>query len=166
MVPHQQQCPHSHLAFHVPRLKPKHTWNKSFMRNRINTGVERTPSKSQHTKLTLEKKILPPLLPGFKLKTFRLQVRCTTNKLAQFFHSGPFKYLFTEKSRDTQCKRQMLAHLLCYSPCCPELGQHNCCGYLKGKAQQKVKIILFWVCCPSVCIHYCLTWVFSVSHSG
>ena len=39
-----------------------------------NTGVEGTPNKSQHTKLTLEKKILPLLLPGFKLATFRSQV--------------------------------------------------------------------------------------------
>ena len=37
-------------------------------------GVERTPNKSQHTKLTLEKKILPPLLPGFELATFRSRV--------------------------------------------------------------------------------------------
>ena len=37
--------------------------------------VERTPNKSQHTKSTLEKKILPPLLPGFELATFRLRVR-------------------------------------------------------------------------------------------
>ena len=42
---------------------------------RGNTGVERTPNKSQHTKLTLEKKILPPLQPGFELATFRLRVR-------------------------------------------------------------------------------------------
>ena len=27
-------------------------------------------NKSQHTKLTLEKEILPPLLPGFELKPF------------------------------------------------------------------------------------------------
>ena len=33
------------------------------------TGVERTLEKSQYTKLTLEKKILPPLLPGFELAT-------------------------------------------------------------------------------------------------
>ena len=38
-------------------------------------GVERTPNKSQHTKLTLEKKILLPLLPGFELATFRSQIR-------------------------------------------------------------------------------------------
>ena len=32
-------------------------------------------NKSQHTKLTLEKKILPPLLPGSELATFRSRVR-------------------------------------------------------------------------------------------
>ena len=42
-----------------------------------NTGVEQTPNKSQHTKLTLEKKITPPLLPRFKLTTFRSWVRRT-----------------------------------------------------------------------------------------
>ena len=39
-----------------------------------NTGVERTPNKCQHTKLTLEKKILPPLLLGFELTVFRSRV--------------------------------------------------------------------------------------------
>ena len=38
-------------------------------------GVDRTLNKSQHTKLALEKKILPPLLPGFELATFRSRVR-------------------------------------------------------------------------------------------
>ena len=37
--------------------------------------MERTPNKSQHVKLTLEKKILPPLLPGLELATFRSRVR-------------------------------------------------------------------------------------------
>ena len=37
--------------------------------------MERTLNKGQHTKLTLEKNILPPLLPGFELVTFRSQVR-------------------------------------------------------------------------------------------
>ena len=40
-----------------------------------NKGVERTQNKSQHAKLTLEKNILPLLLPGFELATFRSQVR-------------------------------------------------------------------------------------------
>ena len=38
-------------------------------------GVQRTPNKSQQTKLTLKKKILPPLLSGFELPTFRSRVR-------------------------------------------------------------------------------------------
>ena len=36
-----------------------------------NTEEERTPNKNQHTKITLEKKNLPSLLPGFELATFR-----------------------------------------------------------------------------------------------
>ena len=39
-----------------------------------NMKVEQTLNKSQHTKLTLEKKILPLLLPGFKLATFQSRV--------------------------------------------------------------------------------------------
>ena len=46
-------------------------WPGSFTCHCGNTGVEQTPNKSQHTKLTLEKKILPPLLPGFELATFQ-----------------------------------------------------------------------------------------------
>ena len=37
--------------------------------------MEWTPNESQHTKLTLEKKILPPLLPEFELATFRSRVQ-------------------------------------------------------------------------------------------
>ena len=36
-----------------------------------NIRVKQTPNKCQHTKLTLEKNILPPLLPGLELATFR-----------------------------------------------------------------------------------------------
>ena len=50
-------------------------WPGSFTCHCGNTGLERTPRKSQHTKLTLEKKILPPLLPGFELATFRPRAR-------------------------------------------------------------------------------------------
>ena len=45
-----------------------------------NTGMEWTPNKSQHTKFTQEKKILPPLLPGFELITFRSRVRCSNQQ--------------------------------------------------------------------------------------
>ena len=37
--------------------------------------MKRIPTKSQHTKLTLKKTILPPLLPGFEPATFRSRVR-------------------------------------------------------------------------------------------
>ena len=58
-------------------------WPGSFACHCSNTVVERTPNKSRHTKLTLEKKILPPLLPGFELATFRSQVQHSTNKVSQ-----------------------------------------------------------------------------------
>ena len=45
--------------------------------------MERTPNKSQRRQLTTEKKILPLLLPGFELATFRLRVRRSTNKLSR-----------------------------------------------------------------------------------
>ena len=52
-------------------------WLRSFTCHCDDMGVERTLNKSQHTKLTLEKKILPLLLLGFKLSTFRSQLRCS-----------------------------------------------------------------------------------------
>ena len=39
-----------------------------------NTGVEQAPEKSQHSRLTLEKKSLLPTLPGFELAIFPSQV--------------------------------------------------------------------------------------------
>ena len=50
-------------------------WPRSFTCHCGNTGMERTLNKSQHTKLTLEKKILPLLLPGFELATFQSWVQ-------------------------------------------------------------------------------------------
>ena len=49
-------------------------WPGSFTCHCGNTGVEQTPNRSQHTQLTLEKKILPPLLPRFELTSFRSPV--------------------------------------------------------------------------------------------
>ena len=54
-------------------------WPGSFTCHCGNTGMERTPNKSQHTKLPLEKKILPPLLPRLELATFRRRVQHSTN---------------------------------------------------------------------------------------
>ena len=48
--------------------------NNSFTCHWGNTRVERTPNESQQIKLTLEKKILPPLLPRCELATFRSRV--------------------------------------------------------------------------------------------
>ena len=45
--------------------------------------MERATNKSQHTKLTLENKILPPLLPGFGLATFRSRVRRSNQQAIQ-----------------------------------------------------------------------------------
>ena len=59
----------------------------------VTRGMERTPNKSQHTKLNLEKKILPPLLPGFEVATFRSRVRRSTNKLSRLSGSPIFGWL-------------------------------------------------------------------------
>ena len=63
-------------------------WPGSFTRHYGNMGVERTPNKSQYTKLTLEKKILPPLLPEFELATFRSRVRRSIKKPSRSNSTG------------------------------------------------------------------------------
>ena len=50
-------------------------WPGSFTCHCGNTMMVRTPNNFQHTKLTLVKKILPPLLPGFESATFQSRVR-------------------------------------------------------------------------------------------
>ena len=62
----------------LPALLAK--WPGSFTCHCSNTVVERTPNESQYTKLTLEKKILPPLLPRFERATFRSRVRRTNQQ--------------------------------------------------------------------------------------
>ena len=66
-------------------------WSGSFTCRCGNTGMERTPNKSHHTKLTLEKKILSPLLPGFELTTFRSRVRCSYQQTIP----APYVFLMT-----------------------------------------------------------------------
>ena len=66
-----------------------------------NTGVKQTPNKSQHTKLTLEKKILPPLLPGFELAAFRSRVQRSNQQVllaraSEASYFSPFKYTVTQ----------------------------------------------------------------------
>ena len=57
------------------------------------TGLERTPYKSQHTKLTPEKKILPPLLPDPNSTPFDHESGALINKLSRLFVWGPLKAL-------------------------------------------------------------------------
>ena len=48
-----------------------------------NTEVERIPKiTSQHRKLTMKKKILPPLMPGLEPETFRSRDRRSTTELS------------------------------------------------------------------------------------
>ena len=65
-------------------------------------GWNRHRIRSQHTKLTLEKKILPPPLPGFELATFRSRVRCYTNKLSRIVLSVNLFLIVTGKKSDLQ----------------------------------------------------------------
>ena len=56
---------------------------------------------SQHRKLTLEKKILPLLLPGLKVTTFRSWVWCSTNTLSWLPSTGCEPTLMQWKCRTT-----------------------------------------------------------------
>ena len=58
-------------------------WLASFTCHCGDMGIEWTPIKSQHSKLTQEENILPPLLPGFELTAFQSWVRCSTNELSR-----------------------------------------------------------------------------------
>ena len=70
-----------------------------------NTGVERTCNKIQHAKLTLKKKILPLLLPGFELATFLSRVRRSFNKLFRLSSTDCLAgvYLVTVQSGAEAC---------------------------------------------------------------
>ena len=67
-----------------------HFWRNDRGLLRATTGTrewERTPNKSQHIKLTLEKKILPPILLGFELATFRSRGRRSYQQAIQAPHA-------------------------------------------------------------------------------
>ena len=49
----------------------------------VKVVVTASLNKIHHRKLTLERKILLPLLPEFELAIFRSRVRCSTNKLSR-----------------------------------------------------------------------------------
>ena len=97
-----------------------------------NTGVERTPNKSQHTKLTPEKNILPPFLPGFELATFRSRVRRSSNRYRTSV-KGQFAFVNTEGK-----KKQLYLCLplyLTYKDC----GDQNFRSYLYLLLSQAIR---------------------------
>ena len=63
-----------HIAVHLGRNK--RSGEKKFFFFNISLWLQ-TLNKSQHSKLTLEKKILPPHQPGFELATSQSQVWCS-----------------------------------------------------------------------------------------
>ena len=66
----------------------------------VTRGVERTPKKSQHRNLTLEKKILLLLLPGLELATFRLvcfQLVGITDGTSHIVRQLTFRYPLTDR---------------------------------------------------------------------
>ena len=99
----------------------------SFCRHCGNTGVERTPDKSQHTTLTLEKKILPPLLPGFELSIFRSRLRRSYQQtipttriglvyIIIMFGKSTFYKQQAARHRDSCFARERLLQMICNSP--------------------------------------------------
>ena len=91
----------------------------------VTRGVEQTLNKSQHTKLTVEKKILPPLLPGFELATFRSPVQCSTNKLFRFALCVILLRYITLPSNVTTVKYWLIKKMTPSFPQC-WLVQGNC----------------------------------------
>ena len=73
-------------------------------------------NKSQHRKLTLEKKILPLLQQGFEPATFRSQVRCSNHRAIPAPHGGkasedstwlPMRWGSTKQQSNTQSAHPM-----------------------------------------------------------
>ena len=101
-------------------------WPGSFTCHWGNTRMELTPNKSEHTNLTLEKKILLLLLPGFKLTTFWSRAQHSTNKLSharkQLHYAKSHHALGELPSSDTETRTKTSdAHVLKQKSCvnCP-----------------------------------------------
>ena len=83
-----------------------------------NTREERTPNKSQHRKLTLEKNNFPPLLPGLELATFRSRVRSFYQQATPAAHgrqnAAGCSHSLDDKQtkRTTNAKRQQQEELI------------------------------------------------------
>ena len=84
-------------------------WLGSFTCHCSITGVEWTLHKSQHAKLTLKKKILPPLLLGFEPTTFRSRVQRSSQQATQLPHACSHVYTHTHTHTHTQVLLRSLA---------------------------------------------------------
>ena len=87
-------------------------WPGSFTCHCGNAGMERTPNKNQYRKITLEKNILPPLLPGIKPATYRPRVRRSTNRAIPTPRSAPGSML-PERHQAVSQKRCLGSFVLC-----------------------------------------------------
>ena len=67
-----------------------------------NTVVEWTLNENQHTKITLEKKILSPLLPGFELAAFL----CYRKTRFRRFTEERYRISFEQKKNKKQTNKQ------------------------------------------------------------
>ena len=93
-------------------------WPGSFTPHCGNTGVEQTSNKSQHTKLTLKEKILPPLLPKSELTTFRSRVSCSNQ---QAFPALPD--LGHSTHRRWRCQKTSSQHLRAFDALAMEVSK-------------------------------------------
>ena len=75
-------------------------WPGSFTCYYLNTGEKMDTKISQHRELTLEKKILPPLLQGFEPATFQSRVR-RTNHWVMPARQYLYPYWPTKLTKDT-----------------------------------------------------------------
>ena len=80
-------------------------------------------NKSQHRKLTLEKKILWPLLQGFEPAAFQSQVLCSNHWSIMLLHTCVVQVLLLASYRCSHC---------CFAPV---VSQHGCGLYI-GSVQQ------------------------------
>ena len=84
----------------------------------VTRGRNRYGHKSQHRKLTLEKKIFLPLLLGFKPTTFRSWVWCSTTELFPLpMIACPWLTVFVFSTKVITSHCSVLSARMCISPC-------------------------------------------------
>ena len=97
------------------------TWHLHFRQNgrdllRANTvtwGWNRFQNKSQHRKLTLEKKILPQFVLGLELATFRSRVQRSSTELSLLHKLIGFDLHLYCKKHKVYCNYQLILKLSC-----------------------------------------------------